>query len=87
MERNYEKEFMMSKAVNVEVSLSEVRGDVGRLIRKFNKKVKKERILEEFKERMFYEKPSSKRRKEKLRKKEIARKRENDRAEKLKIKY
>ena len=77
----------MSKAVNVEVSLKEVRGDVGRLIRKFNKKVKKERILEEFKERMFYEKPSSKRRKEKLRKKEIARKKELERAEKLKIKY
>jgi len=77
----------MSKAVNVEVTLSEVRGDVARLIRKFNKKVKKERILEEFKERMFYEKPSSKRRKEKKRKKEIARKREVERAEKLKIKY
>jgi small subunit ribosomal protein S21 len=77
----------MSKTVNVEVSLSEVRGDVGRLIRKFNKKVKKERILEEFKERMFYEKPSSKRRKEKKRKKEIARKKEIERAEKQKIKY
>ena len=42
---------------------------------------------EEFKERMFYEKPSSKRRKEKKRKKEIARKKEIERAEKQKIKY
>ena len=32
----------MSKPFNVEVNLREVRGDVGKLIRKFMKKVKKE---------------------------------------------
>ena len=35
----------MSKAVNVEVSIKETRGDVNKLIRKFIKKCKKERIV------------------------------------------
>ncbi len=64
----------MSKAVNVEVSLSEVRGDQNRLIKKFIKKCKKERIIEDYLDRCFYEKPSKKRRREKLRKKENVRK-------------
>ena len=51
----------MSKPFNVEVNLREVRGDVGKLIRKFMKKVKKERILEDYLDRMYYEKPSSNR--------------------------
>ena len=58
----------MSKTVNVEVKLKQVRGDVNKLIRKFIKKCKKERILEDYLERRFYIKPSVKRRKEKLRK-------------------
>jgi ribosomal protein S21 len=77
----------MSKAYNVEVHISETRGDIARLIRKFTKKVKKERIIEEYRERMFYEKPSSKKRREKARKKEVARKKEIERLKKLEIKY
>ena len=34
-----------------------------RLIKRFTRKVKKERIIEEVRERRFYEKPSAKRRK------------------------
>ena len=45
----------MSKPFNVEVNLREVRGDVGKLIRKFMKKVKKERILEDYLDRMYYD--------------------------------
>ena len=43
-----------------------------RLIRRFIKKVKKEGILEEVRERRYYEKPSTKRRKEKIRRKQLA---------------
>ena len=64
----------MAKNVNVEVSLREVNGDVNRLIRKFIKKCKKERIIEDYLDRRFYEKPSSKRRREKLKKIRNARK-------------
>ena len=52
----------MSKVVNVEVSLKEVRGDQNRLIRKFIKKCKKERIIENYLERSRYIKPSERRR-------------------------
>ena len=75
----------MSKPFNVEVNLREVRGDVGKLIRKFMKKVKKERILEDYLDRMYYEKPSTKRRKEKLKKRRNAQKAEQERNKKLDI--
>ena len=58
----------MKRAVNVEVTLKEAKGDISRLIRKFMKKVKKERIIEDYLDRRFYEKPSQKRRKAKLKK-------------------
>ena len=64
----------MSKTVNVEVDIRETRGDVAKLIRKFVKKCKKERIIEDYLDRRYYEKPSAKRRREKLKKKENARK-------------
>lgn len=49
-------------SINVEVTLDEVRGDQNRLIKKFIKKVKKERIIEDYLERRRYIKPSKKRR-------------------------
>ena len=73
------------RPVNVEVSLKEVRGDVNRLIRKFMKKVKKERIIENYLDRRFYEKPSTKKRKEKLKKRRNAQKAEQERNKKLDI--
>ena len=71
------------RPANVVVSLRDVRGDPNRLIRKFIKKVKKEKIVEEFRSKMFHEKRSSKRRRERLRKKENARKAEMQRRKKL----
>ena len=68
----------MSKVVNVEVSLKEVRGDQNKLIRKFIKKCKKERIIEDYLDRRFYEKPSVKKRREKLKKLRNARKAEEE---------
>ena len=75
----------MKRAINVEVTLKEVRGDIGRLIRKFMKKVKKERIIEDYLDRRFYEKPSTKRRKERLKKLRNAQKAEQERNQKLGI--
>ncbi len=63
------------RAINVEVRIEEVRGDQNRLIKRFMKKVKKERIIEDYLEKTaYYEKPSVKRRKEKLRRKRLAKK-------------
>ena len=45
-----------------------------RTIKRFTKKIKKMKLLEEVRERRFYEKPSDKRRKEKARKIENAKK-------------
>jgi len=72
----------MSKTVNVEVTLKEVRGDQSKLIRKFIKKCKKERIIEDYLDRRFYEKPSTKKRREKLQKIKNARKAEFERNKK-----
>tara|TARA_B100000287_G_scaffold435112_1_gene501891 strand:- start:24099 stop:24329 length:231 start_codon:yes stop_codon:yes gene_type:complete len=76
----------MKRAVNVEVSLRETKGDGYRLIKKFMKKVKKERIIEDYLDRRFFEKPSAKKRREKLKKKRNARKAERERNQKLNIK-
>ena len=58
----------MARPVHVEVSLKEVGGNTSKLIKKFIKKVKKEKVIERFKEKMFFEKPSKKRRRAKLKK-------------------
>tara|TARA_R110000824_G_scaffold270665_2_gene459189 strand:+ start:1662 stop:1886 length:225 start_codon:yes stop_codon:yes gene_type:complete len=50
-----------------------------RTIKRFTKKIKKMKLLEEVRERRFYEKPSDKRRKEKARKIENAKKAERKR--------
>ena len=74
------------KAVNVSVHIRETKGDITRLIRKFMKKVKKERIIDDYLDRRFYEKPSSKKRREKAKKIRNARKAEQERNQKLDIK-
>tara|TARA_R110002020_G_scaffold95884_1_gene229766 strand:+ start:44 stop:280 length:237 start_codon:yes stop_codon:yes gene_type:complete len=73
------------KVVNVEVNIRETKGDISRLIRKFMKKVKKERIIESYLDKRFYEKPSEKRRRDKLKKLRNARKAEQERNTKLNI--
>ena len=74
------------RAVNVSISLRDVKGDPYRLIKRFIKKCKKEKIIEEYRDRRFYEKPSSKKRRLNKRKKENARKAERERNSKLNIK-
>jgi len=75
----------MSKTVNVEVKLKQVRGDVNKLIRKFVKKCKKERIIEDYLDRRFFIKASTKKRKEKLKKLKNARKAEAERNKPLTV--
>ena len=74
------------RAINVEVNIRETRGDVSRLIKKFIKRCKKERIIEDYLDRRFYEKPSSKKKRQKLKKIRNARKAEQERNKKLDIK-
>lgn len=75
----------MAKPVNVEVSLKSVKGNQSRLLKRFMKKIKKERIIEEIKDRRYYEKPTAKRRRLNKRKKENARKANAERNRKLNI--
>lgn len=63
------------KPAHVSVHIKETRGNVDRLIRKFIKKTKKERIVERCREKEYYKKPSV-RKKEKRQKAVRARKRE-----------
>ena len=63
----------MAKIVNAEVKAR--RGEsIERMIRRFIKTVKKEGILEEYREKMYYEKPSDRKRKIKSRQQRIAEK-------------
>jgi|TARA_R110000824_G_scaffold100399_1_gene238747 ribosomal protein S21 len=73
----------MSKAYNVEVDIKQTRGDVNRLIRKFVKKCKKERIIEDYLDRRFFTKPSAKKRREKLKKLKNIKKAESERNKSL----
>jgi len=75
----------MAKAWNAKVTLDEVKGDSRRLIKRFIKKVKKERIIEDYLDKQVYKKPSEKRRLEKKRKKENARRAQRERNKKLDI--
>jgi len=69
----------MSKPYNIEVNIKETKGDMIKLIRKFMKKCKKERVIEDYLDRRFHIKPSTKKRREKLKKIKNARKAEADR--------
>jgi ribosomal protein S21 len=77
----------MGRPIHVEVTLEEVRGNTSKLIKKFIKKVKKSKILERVREKAFYEKPSKKRRRQKLKKLQNVKKSEAERRKKLEIKY
>jgi ribosomal protein S21 len=77
----------MGRPVHVEVSLDEVGGNPSRLIKKFIKKVKKSKILDIVREKRYYEKPSAKRRRDRMNKRRNAQKFERDRQKRLDIKY
>lgn len=53
---------MSRKAANVKVTSRECRGNQERMIRRFIKKCKKEKIIEQVRDRRYYKKPSDKKR-------------------------
>ena len=61
----------MSKATNVKVTLRQCKNNTERMIRRFLKKTKKEKIIEECREREFYQKPSDKKRADRRRAKRL----------------
>ncbi len=63
-------------SANVVVHLKDCRGDQIRLIKRFIKKCKKEKVVERFIDKRYYKKPSTKKRREKLKKKRNAQKAE-----------
>ena len=65
---------MSKRPINVEVISKYKDENVEKLIRRFTKKIKKERILEEHRDRMYYEKPSMKRKREQARRKKVLQK-------------
>ena len=73
------------RPVNAEVKLRHPKDDSNKLIRKFIKKVKKQKIIEELRERRYYEKPATKRRKAKIKKLKNARKGQAERDKKIKL--
>ena len=60
----------MSKPINVEITPRRNEA-VERLIKRFAKKVKKERVIEQYREKMFYEKPSERNRRRKKQRKAV----------------
>ena len=58
---------MIKKPAHVSVHIKETRGNTEKLIRKFLKKCKKEKIIEQVRDRKHYKKPSIKKREKKER--------------------
>ena len=61
----------MGKPINVEIRPRDRNESLERMIRRFVKKSKKERIIEDYRDRMYYEKPSVKRKKERAKRKKV----------------
>ncbi len=74
---------MAVRPVNVEVKPRYENENIERMVRRFTKKCKKERIIENSRDRMRYEKPSIKRKKEKARRKKVLEKLRIEREKKL----
>lgn len=64
----------MSRAVLVEVKPKHRDEPAEKLIKRFIKKCKKERVIENYRDRMYYEKPSIIRKREKERRKRVTQK-------------
>ena len=74
---------MAVRSVNVEIKPKYENENIERMVRRFTKKCKKERIIENFRERQRYEKPSVKRKKEKAQRKKVLEKLRIEREKKL----
>jgi len=70
---NKEREKMARRAINVEITPRN-NEPIERTIKRFLKKVKKEKIIENYRDRRYYEKPSVTRKKKQLQRKRVAQK-------------
>ena len=73
----------MAKTINVEVKPRNKNEHPERMIKRFMKKIKNSKVLELYKERMRHEKPSDKKRKQKVRRKKLLEKLHNQRIKEL----
>ena len=62
---------MSKRSINIEIKPRYKDEPFERVMRRFMKKVKKERIVENYRDRMYYEKPSVKRKRERARRKKV----------------
>ena len=69
----------MAKVKNLEVTLQQCKGDQTRLIKRFMKKFKKSGIMDELRDRRYYQKESVKRRRKKIQRKRILKKEQQKR--------
>ena len=74
---------MSKRSINVEVKPKYPNEGIEHMIRRFTKKCKKERIIENFRDRMYYEKPSVKRKRLAARRKKVLEKLRIEREKKL----
>ena len=74
MEKVSKGQIKMRRAVIVEVKPKYKEEPIERMIKRFSKRCKKERIVENYRDRMYYEKPSKKRKREKERRKRVLQK-------------
>jgi ribosomal protein S21 len=75
---------MSKRPINVEVRPRYKDEHPEKTIRRFSKKVKKERIIEKFLERRRFEKPSVKKKRERLRRKKVLDKLQRERENRFK---
>jgi small subunit ribosomal protein S21 len=73
----------MGRPINVEIRPRDKNESLERMIKRFTKKVKNSKILDVYKERQRYEKPSDKKRKDKVRRKKLLEKLHNQRIKQL----
>jgi len=73
----------MARPINVEVRPRDKNEHPDRMIKRFTKKVKNSKVLELHRERMRYEKPSDKRRRQRARRKKLLEKLHNQRIKEL----
>jgi len=62
---------MSKRTINIEIKPRYRDEPFERVVRRFMKKVKKERIVENYRDRMYYEKPSVRRKRERARRKKV----------------
>ena len=75
---------MSKRPINVEVKPRYRDEPPEKMIRRFSKKVKKARVIESFIERKRYEKPSAKKKRERLRRKKVLDKLQRERENRFK---